>query len=319
MNYRKLGKSDLVLSELGFGAFGISGSAFSDSYGPTNDANSLQAIYAALELGCNFFDTADVYGCGHSETLIGEALSNNSLGKDTVIATKGGCRLDHPGQQDFSREYLFSAVEGSLRRLRRQYIDLYLLHNPSAELISDGEIFDTLERLQRDGKIRYGGISVHSADEGLASIQHPACSVVQIVFNLFSHLHPERAADGLLGAIADTGVGLIAREPLANGFLARRHTIHEEFSVGDTRAELTETERRLRIVLAESLRPNWSGAPTSAQLALRYVLDEPLVSTAIVGIKTKAQVEENFGSTEIAPFAVQYEKLVSLKAQGAKS
>lgn len=306
MQRRRVGRSPLVVSEIGFGAFGISGSRSAASYGPTDDAESARAILRALDLGCTFFDTADVYGHGHSESLLGAALRRTSAGRDAVVATKGGCRLDRPGVQDFSARYLPAAVESSLRRLSRDYVDLYLLHNPPLEVLLAGEIFDTLERLRRAGTIRCGGVSVHSVPEGLAALQHPVCSAVQMAYNLLSQLHPQQAADGLLDVIAATGTGLLAREPLASGFLARRHAVDERYPAGDVRGDYPEAERRLRVTLANSVRRCLPEQPPPSQLALRYVLDEPLVSTAVVGLKTVAQVEEAIGAAALNSFASYY-------------
>lgn len=304
MDYRKLGQTDLVISALAFGAFGIGGGVPCDSYGPTDDTDSKRAILAALERGCTFIDTADYYGMGHSEALVGRTLAATSLGKDVLIATKGGSRMDRP-VADFSREYLLSAVEQSLRRLRRDHIDLYLLHNPSLAVIRDGEVFGTLEELRISGKIRHGGVSVHTAQEGLAALEKPGCSAIQMVFSLISGLWPELAADGLVDEVAALGAGLIARESLANGFLARPHREDEVYSPGDIRGSFSTQQRQLRIRLAASLRPRQPvdpDRPTSAQLALRYVLDEPCVASAVVGLKTPAQVEDCFGALGLRPY-----------------
>jgi len=304
-----------VVSALTFGAFGIGGGVPGDSYGPTDDAESTRAILAALERGCTFFDTADYYGKGHSEALIGRALAATAMGEDALIATKGGSRLDR-SVADFSRAYLFGAVEESLRRVRRDHIDLYLLHNPSLEVIRAGDVFATLDELRASGKIRHGGVSVHTTQEGLAALAQPGCAAIQMVFSLVSGLWPKLAADGLVDEVAVSGAGLIAREPLANGFLARPHREDEAYGPGDIRGSFSTEQRRLRIRLAASLRPPEpadAGGPTSAQLALRYVLDEPRVATAVVGLKTAAQVEEGFGAVELESY---WEYLGALGADG---
>jgi len=151
MYYRTLGSTDLVISELGFGAFGIGGNRHGNSYGSTDDTESIRAIHRALELGCTFFDTANVYGHGHSELLIGMALRKAGEFRNVVVATKGGCRYDVPGGQDFSPEHLTAAVEASLRRLGRETIDLYQLHNPSFHLLREGTIFHALDELRSSG------------------------------------------------------------------------------------------------------------------------------------------------------------------------
>src|SRR4030095_8043766 len=242
----------------------------------------------------------------HSEEVLGTALRRAGNIHDVIIATKGGCLLDGSDRQDFSREYLTTAVEASLRRLGRDYIDLYQLHNPTLSMLRAGEIFDTLERLCASGKVRHAGVSVHSVDEGLECLRHSVCSTIQIVYNLFSQIRPDASAEALLPHVERAGVGLIAREPLATSFLARRHEINEKYEDGDIRGELSEESRRVRIALADSLRPKAAGAPTLAQLALRFVLDEPVVSTTIVGLMSPQQVEENFVASAIRSFADLY-------------
>jgi HEXXH motif-containing protein len=306
VKYNPLGATGLVVSELGFGAFGIGGNQFGNSYGSVHDAQSIKTIHLALDKGCNFFDTADVYGRGHSEEILGTALRRAGHIHDVIIATKGGCLLDGSDRQDFSREYLTTAIEASLRRLGRDYIDLYQLHNPTLSLLRAGDIFDALDRLCASGKIRHAGVSVHSVDEGLECLRHPICSTIQIVYNLFSQIEPDTSAEALLPHVQQAGVGLIAREPLANSFLARSHEIDEKYEDGDIRAELSGAARRVRIALADSLRPKAAGAPTLAQLALRFVLDEPVVSTTIVGLMSPQQVEENFAASTIRSFADYY-------------
>lgn len=306
MQYRTLGSTDLIISQLGFGAFGIGGNQYGNSYGSTDDGESMRAIHRALELGCTFFDTADVYGRGHSETLIGTALRDARGFGNVVVATKGGCRLDAPGGQNFSPEHLTAAVETSLRRLRRETIDLYQLHNPSLDLLRNGTVFHVLDDLRSSGKIRYAGVSVHSIEEGLECLKHGACATIQVVHNVFSLLRPGQSIEVLLAAARTAGVGVIAREPLANGFLAGRRNIAETYERGDIRAEFNSDVRRVRLALAEVIRPRTATGPTLAQMALRFVLDDPAVATTIVGVKTVAQVEENFSAASLPSFNELY-------------
>jgi aryl-alcohol dehydrogenase-like predicted oxidoreductase len=302
MRYRHLGKTGLEISEIGFGAFGISGNRYGESYGPTTDADSVAALREAIDRGCIFVDTADCYGMGHSERLIGDVLSEAASASRVIVATKGGTNLTHPGTQDFSLEHLEAAVEASLRRLKREAVDVYFLHNPPLDTIRRGEVFEVLERLKAKGKIRCGGVSVHRADEARAAMAFPACAAIQIVFNVLSHLNPQQAADGILKEVRASGMGLVARETLSNGFLAASHRTDRPYSDGDIRARMTMEARRLRIALATKIRAARHGAPTSSQLALRYVLDEPVVSTALVGMKTVGQVRENLAASDLAPF-----------------
>lgn len=307
MKYNRLGSTDLIVSELGFGAFGIGGNRYGNSYGGTDDGESIRAIHAALELGCNFFDTADVYGRGHSEIILRRALEDAGKLHDVVIATKGGCNFRRePPARDFSGAYLEGAADASLRRLGRDCIDLYQLHNPPLGIIERGEVFETLERLKARGKIRHVGVSVHKVEEGLACIRSGKVESLQIVYNLFSLLHPELTAEGLLPHAHEAGIGLIAREPLANGFLSGRHRVDTPYEAGDIRAEFSTADRALRVLLCESLARAQCREVSGAQLALRFVLDEPVISVTIVGIKTVEQAVENFRSVDLPPFAELY-------------
>jgi aryl-alcohol dehydrogenase-like predicted oxidoreductase len=303
MHTNRLGGTDLVVSTLGFGGFAIGGNTSGNSYGPTDDATSIAAIHAALDLGCNFFDTADVYGFGKSEEIIGLALKHAKRTNDVVIASKvGGNFRSGRTVMDFSRAHLVSAVEDSLRRLRREYLDLYQLHNPSLELIRSGEMFDAMDDLRISGKIRYYGVSIHTATEGEACLANGRPQTLQVPYNLFSLLDPEHSVEEIFETAVQKRVGLIAREPLAAGFLSGRHTLKTKYGFGDNRALWPVARRRLYIALANTLRRLERPKVTLAQAALRFVLDEPAISTTIVGMKTPQQVRENFAAITVPSF-----------------
>src|SRR5215472_11683880 len=214
MKYRVLGKTGLKVSEVGFGAWAIGGNAYGNSYGPTDDTESLQAIGRALELGCNFFDTADVYGHGHSEELLGQALQGHR--SELVIATKVGGDFYHGNpRMNFTPDYLEFALGKSCERLQTDYVDLYQLHNPPMQLIRDGRMFKTLEKLKASGRIRSYGISIHDPQEGIQAMKNKDIGAIQVVFNLLR----QEAKNQLFREATQENVGIIAREPLANGFL----------------------------------------------------------------------------------------------------
>lgn len=318
MNRRTLGRTGLSVSEIGFGAWGIGGNAFGNSYGPTDDAESQRAIRRAFELGCSFFDTADVYGLGHSEELLGAAL--HDVRDQVIIATKVGGnfynRDIHPLMRDriaqsvgtplgdfavdaplplthdvtFTPAYLRFAVERSLERLRTDHIDLLQLHNPPINFISALETYEPLEAMKREGLIRFYGISVHPPEEGVAAVQATMPDTVQIVYNLARR----EAEDTFLATAQAANVGVIAREPLANGFLAGRYNAASSWERGDIRsrmprpyvAQLSALGQRVRELAEKS-------DMTAPQLALKFVLDRSDIACAIVGMKTVQQVEEN--------------------------
>jgi len=322
VNRRTLGRTGLSISEIGFGAWAIGGNAFGNSYGST-DGESKRAIRRAFELGCNFFDAADVYGHGHSEALLGEALRD--VRDQVIIATKVGGNFYNRDIQPLMREritqtvgksldeidagaplpvthdanftpgYLRFAVERSLERLRTDRIDLLQLHNPPLQLIAAMGTYEPLEEMKRDGLIRFYGVSVHPPEEGLAAIRATMPDTIQIVYNLARR----EAEDTFLPTAHAANVGVIARETLANGFLGGRYTADSRWERGDIRscmprpyvAQLSALGRRVRELAEQS-----GGEMTAAQLALKFVLDRTDIACALVGMKTVAQVEENLNA-----------------------
>ena len=276
MKYRTLGKTGLKVSEIGFGAWAIGGNAFGNSYGPTDDKTSVDAVRKALDLGCNFFDTADAYGHGHSEELIGKALKDRR--DDAVIATKAGADFYHdPARMNFSPDYLAFALGKSLERLQTDHVDLYQLHNPPIQLLRNGKIFEGLERLLDSGKARYYGISIHDPEEGILAIKNGRPSTIQVVFNILR----QEAKNKLFQAARDNDVAIIAREPLSNGFLSGKFTDDSTFPAGDIRFNFPRSYFHALVKASQQLKFLQSGTRTLAQAALRFVLDHKEVSVTI--------------------------------------
>lgn len=319
MKRRLLGRTDLAVSEVGFGGWAIGGDRYGNSYGPTDDAESIRAVHRAVDLGCNFFDTADVYGHGHSEALLGEALAG--LRHHVILATTLGGnfynRDVHPLLRDrigqaagmpferippdaplavthdanFSPDYLRFALARSLERLRTDYVDLLQLHNPPLHLIGAMETYAVLEDLKRAGRIRAYGVSVHTPDEGLAAVQSTMPDTVQLVYNL-AHRDAEAA---FFPAARAANIGVIAREPLANGLLCGRYRADSTWDKGDIRARMPRQHLDQLVTLGQRVRDLAARTgSTPAQLAIRFVLDNPAISTVIVGTKTAGQAGENF-------------------------
>src|SRR5205809_253067 len=219
MKYRTLGKTALKVSEVGFGAWAIGGNNYGNSYGPTDDKVSVAAVERAFELGCSFFDTADVYGHGHSEEILGQALKGRR--NDVILATKVGGDFYHdPPRMNFSPEYLEFASAKSCERLQTDYIDLYQLHNPPIQLLKNGKIFEGLEKLKDSGVIRHFGVSIHDPEEGILSMKYGHPEAIQVVFNLLR----QEAKNQLFQAARERNVGIIAREQLSSGFDRSRPT-----------------------------------------------------------------------------------------------
>jgi aryl-alcohol dehydrogenase-like predicted oxidoreductase len=311
MNTRRLGKTGLRVSEIGFGGWAIGGNAFGNSYGETDDAVSRAAIQKALELGVTLFDTADVYGHGHSEALLGEALAEWP-GPAPVVVTKAGInfyRRDDTLEQDWTPFALAHAVQQSLMRLRRDTLDVFLLMNPPVEELDRWKVWETLDALKRSGKLRCYGVSVAEPADGVWLLHHRLpVDVLEVGYSLFY----QGATVDLLPLARTRGVGILAREPLANGFLAGRYGSDTVFAGGDIRAALppeyvsamTETAGRLDFLRRAQTR-------TPAQAALRFVLDDPDVSSVVVGAKTPAQMEENAGAALVPAIDAEERERIS--------
>lgn len=299
MKYRTLGRSQLQVSEIGFGSWAIGGSG----YGPTQDEESMDALRAARDQGVNFFDTADTYGQGHSEEVLARFLKEFPRG-DYVLATKAGWDFYHGGsKKNFDPEYIRFACEQSLKRLGLEFIDLYQLHNPSLELIQDGAAIGELEKLKQEGKIRFIGLSVHKEDEALTAINDGRVDALQVMFNLLD----QRMASKVFSEAAEKKIGIIVREPLAHGLLTGKYTSADhEFHKEDHRRRWTREKKEADLKKIERLRPILSTARlTMAQAALEFILDHSAVSTTIPGAKTRAQVLENIKASNEPGLRIQ--------------
>ena len=293
MQRRPLGRTGLQVSEIGFGAWAVGGNAHGNSYGPTVDADSVAAIRTAADLGVNFFDSADVYGWGHSEEILGQALEDRR--DEVFLATKVGGDFYHGGvRMNFDPGYIAFALERSLQRLRTDHVELYQLHNPPTELMGDPEAYEVFEDLKAEHKIEHYGVSVHEPLEASLCLGAGKPEVLQIPFSLFR----QEWIGEVLDDARKAGVGIIAREPLGNGFLTGRIERGATFPPGDIRHHWPPSMVAGRSAAAASLsflvKPN----RTMTQASLRFVLAFPEVSVAIPGAKTVAQVVENAGSSD---------------------
>ena len=301
MRTRRLGRTGLSVSEIGFGGWAIGGNGWGNSYGETDDAVSKAALRRALELGVTLFDTADVYGHGHSEALLGEVLTE-WCGPPPVIVTKGGInfyRKDGTLEPDWTPLALAHAVQQSLTRLRRDALDVFLLMNPAVEDLDRFRVWETLDALRRAGKIKWVGVSVAEPEDGVWLLRNSLpVDVLEVGYSLFY----QGATTELLPLARKRKVGVLAREPLANGFLAGKYGPDARFPEGDIRASLPpEYVAAMAQTAAQLDFLNRDGARTPAQAALRFVLDDLAVSSVVVGAKTAAQVEENIGAVGVPP------------------
>ncbi len=295
MQYRNFGNTDLRVSEIGFGAWAIGGGAMigttSIGWGDSDDVVSTKAIHASLDAGINFFDTADIYGLGHSENLIGKAIGNR---KDIVIATKvGNVSRNDMFTVDYSKDYILNACEESLRRLRRNEIDYYQLHTARLSHLQQGDCIHALQLLQQQGKVRYWGLSLNTFDpfpEAEYLLNNTAGNGFQLVLNILN-----QKTLPLLNAAYKKGYGIIARMPLQFGLLTGKFDAGVSFADNDHRKNRLTKEVVDKSAVA--LKPVWELCEkydcTKTQLALSYILSYPEVSTIIPGIRTPKQVIDN--------------------------
>ena len=307
MNFRELGKTGIKVSEIGFGAWGIGGpSKNAPGYGEVDDNESIKALKYAYDNRINFFDTADLYGDGHSERIIAEALGR--LRDKIIIASKGGT-LPHTGlymPQDFSARHLTKALDQSLRRLKTDYIDLYQLHSPKIEDIEKNECIETLKRFKKTGKISEFGVSVRSPLDAKYLIENYDVPFVQVNLNLIDQ---RLITDGVMKAAEEKKTGLIIRTPLVFGFLTGSLEKKTKFKENDHRSNYTK-EQLTMWSNASKLFPFLLKDKTGAQAALRYCLDFEAVTTVIPGMINVNEVKENLVASDLNPFSSEKHKLI---------
>ena len=287
MRKRPLGKTGLFVSEMALGTWGLSG----DAYGAVDASTAERVIGRALDVGITTFDTADAYGAGRMEVLLGKVL--RARGKregDVVVVTKGGTdRTTDPPRKQFTAEYLRAAVARSLRRLGRQRLDLYLLHNPSPECLEAGEAAKTMRELVAEGKIAHWGASVGDAEAAVAAIAQET-EVLEIAYNLFHAADLHRVA----GDVMVAGCGVLARSTLGYGLLAGEWTRDRQFEEGDHRLDRwTRHDLERRIDQLDAVRFLVKGnVRTLRGAAVRYVLANSIVSAAVLGPRSVEQLEQ---------------------------
>ena len=225
MNYKELGRTGFRVSSISFGAWAVGG-----SWGDVEDAESLAALHRAVDLGVNFFDTADVYGDGRSERLLAQLKSERS--EEIIIPTKAGRRLNPHTADGYNEENLTAFVERSLQNLATDALDLVQLHCPPTDVYYRPEVFAALDKLVEQGKIRYYGVSVERVEEALKAIEYPGVQSVQIIFNMFR----QRPADLFFAEAKKKQIGILARLPLSSGMLTGKLNSNSQFAADDHRA-----------------------------------------------------------------------------------
>lgn len=301
MNYRKLGKTGFEVSEIGYGAWGIGGGLW---LGGTDD-ESLAALRRALDLGVNFIDTALAYGDGHSERLVGQVV--REAGRRIYVATKVPPRNRvwpaQPGtgiQQVFPYDYIVRSAEKSLRNLGLEAIDLLQLHVWNSEWVDRGEWRKAFDDLKRSGKVSAVGVSLtdHDPDSGLGAIETGLIDAVQVIYNIFDQ-SPERA---LLPLCRERNVGVLARVPLDEGGLSGHIEENTQFAPGDFRDDYFRGDRKKQVVEhVAALRRDLGENADLPEVALRFCLSGPAVSSVIPGMRTVRHAERNAAASGQGP------------------
>jgi aryl-alcohol dehydrogenase-like predicted oxidoreductase len=317
MEFRPFGETDLRVSVIGVGGGRLGATLRQGSSGDVT-----RMLRDALDSGITFYDTADSYGQGKSEELIGYALKGRR--NEVVIATKAGYRLSAAGGfaarlkpvlgpivrsvkslgrvagsvrssqmgQDFSADYLSHAVDGSLRRLRTDHVDLYQLHSPSAEALRDGEVFAVLDALQATGKIRYYGVSCRTVEDAMLAIEHPGVSSVQVPVNLIER----EAVTALLPLATKRNVAVVARQPFASGFL-----VQSEAQIRSNAPTVDQQELSERLRAAATFGFLATESRTMAQAAIQWALRQDGVSVVLPGTSSTNHLRENLGALTAPP------------------
>ena len=306
MRQRPFGRLKTRVSEIGLGCWQLGGA----DWGDVTDEQALDTLRAAADAGVTFFDTADVYGLGRSELLIGWFLAERKAAHakgQWFVATKLG-RFPEPGwPKNFSLQSFRVHTEASLKRLGVEAIDLTQLHCIPADQLKRGEVFDWLRTLQKEGKIRHFGASVESMAEAMVCVRQEGLVSLQIIFNLFR----QKPLTELFGEARHRGVALIVRLPLASGVLAGTFTRQTRFPPQDHRSynrdgqkfNVGETFAGLRfekgVELADALKPLVPPGMTMAQMALRWCLDFEGVTAVIPGAKSPQQAKDNAAASNM--------------------
>ncbi len=302
MQYRALGRTGYEVSSISFGAWAIGG-----TWGAVDDGESMKTLHRALDLGVNFFDTADVYGDGHSERLLARLRRERS--EPFWVATKIGRRANPHTAASYTRENLTAYVERCLKNLELPALDLLQIHCPPTDVFYMPEVFGVFDDLVKAGKVRFYGASVERSEEALKAIEYPGIQSVQIVFNILR----QRPAELFFPRALERQVGILARLPLSSGMLTGKLTKASKFHPDDHRSFNREGaafsrgetfsgfdyEKSLAVV--EKLRALLPPEMTLPELALRFIASFPAVTCSIPGARRTDQVEQNVRVGEKGP------------------
>jgi aryl-alcohol dehydrogenase-like predicted oxidoreductase len=317
MRYRRFGRTGWNVSEIGYGMWGMAGWTGSE------DKESLDSLQRAVDLGCNFFDTAWAYGAGHSEKLLGKIVRarkgkasaggpDKKLYMATKVPPKNGCwpaRPEYSLDDSYPPEHIFQYVDKSLKNLRTETIDLLQLHTWEDSWLKDGRISRAIEKLRSSGKIRAFGISLNRWEpaNGVRAVRTGLIDAVQVIYNIFDQ-NPE---DELFPACREKDVAVIARVPFDEGSLTGTLTADSKWPKGDWRSTYFVPENlKASVERANALKPLLRDGMTLPEMALRFILNNFDVHTIIPGMRTRKHVETNLAASDKGPLAFSlHEKL----------
>ena len=300
MQYRDFGRTGWKVSTIGFGAWAIGG-----TWGKIDDKESLAALHKAVDLGVNFFDTADVYGDGHSERLLAKLKKESN--ENIYIVTKAGRRLNPHVAKGYNKKNIGDFIDRSLKNLEMETLDLVQLHCPPTEVYYMPEVFSFLDDFVREGKIRFYGVSVEKVEEAIKAVEYPNVQSVQIIFNMFR----QRPSELFFSLARKHKTGILARVPLASGLLTGKMDKSSHFEKDDHRnfnrqgesfdkgETFSGVDFELGLKAVEELKKICPPDMSMTQFALRWVLMFNEVSCAIPGARKPAHVEDNIAAADL--------------------
>jgi aryl-alcohol dehydrogenase-like predicted oxidoreductase len=304
MEERILGRTGRQVSVIGLGCCQLGA-----DWGEIGEDDALAVVHAALDAGVTFLDTADVYGDGRSESLVGRVLAMRGAAGGLTVATKMGRRADPLVPEAFSYDAFRGWLDRSRRNLGLDTIDVVQLHCPPIAVYSDGRVFDALDRLVEAQVVAAYGVSVETVDEALAAIARPHLATLQIILNVFR----QKPLEQVLPAAAAAGVGVIARVPLASGLLSGTYDETTKFADDDHRTynrhgaafDVGETFSGVPfdvgVRAARDVAALTADGTTTAQVALRWIVDQPGVTTVIPGARSPEQARANAAAANLSP------------------
>ena len=300
MKYREFSDLEWKVSEIGIGCWAIG-----SEWGDVSETDAKDALYASLDNGINFFDTADVYGDGRSEKIIGEVLKNTK--EKIYVATKAGRRLNPHNAEGYNLKNIESFIDRSLINLGVEVIDLVQLHCPPSEICGKKETYEMMDEIVKKGKINYYGVSVEKVSEALDAIKYPNVKSIQIIFNVFR----QKPSEIFFKEAKKNNVAIIARVPLASGLLTgkmnsqssfpendhRNYNINgDAFDVGETFSGINFAKGLEAVEELKKIKPSDFSL---TDLSLKWILSHPEVTVVIPGAKNKIQAELNVKASEL--------------------